>query len=505
MRLPSCLAPALTILALAIAGCGGGDGGGSGGPLESGLSFLPKDAPFVVAIDTDVEGGQYENLSTLVNKLPLGGQIENQLKREIESSGGNVSYEDDIKPLLGNPFVVGAVDAKSFAAEGDTDEFVGAIQAEDGDKLADVLEKSGAEKSGERSGATIYEDDGDRFAIKDDTLVVAGSDELLNAALTRAQGDDHLTEDEFDASLEGLPGEALLRTYFDVQGLLAADPDTRDALEVEWVKALRTFGLTASASDDTIDVDFDLKTEGDLSDEDLPLAPGSQAPAIVDEAGQVNVGLRDLGQLIRFAENAGQAVDPSGFGQYQQAKEQLDRQLEISIDDDLIAQLSRDVAVNVAVDGSFGVRAELEDPAAFERTLAKVAPVLPKAAEGAGFGTVGLAKPKAGEDFYALAQPDGDSVVFGVVDGVFVLANDPSRAGRLATEDPAKVPGLDGALVLKADAGELVNQVLAAVGDDLDGINGIGARLFTQSLGDLTGSLESSTSGLRGSFELEVK
>ncbi len=163
------------------------------------------------------------------------------------------------------------------------------------------------------------------------------------------------------------------------------------------------------------------------------------------------------------------------------------------------------MSVNVAVDGSFGVRAQLKDPAAFERTLAKVAPVLPNAAEGAGFGTVGLAKPKAGEDFYALAQPDGDSVVFGVVDDVFVLANDPSRAGRLATEDPAKVPGFDGAMVLKADAGELVNQVLGAVGDNLDGINEIGARLFTESLGDLTGSLESSTSGLRGSFELAVK
>ncbi len=108
MRLPSCLALPLSILAIAIAGCGGGDGGSSGSPLESGLSFLPKDAPFVVAIDTDVEGGQYENLSTLVNKLPLGGQIEKQLKQQIESSGGDVSYDDDIKPLLGNPFVVGA-------------------------------------------------------------------------------------------------------------------------------------------------------------------------------------------------------------------------------------------------------------------------------------------------------------------------------------------------------------------------------------------------------------
>ncbi len=197
MRLPSYLALTLSILAIAIAGCGGGDGGSSGSALESGLSFLPKDAPFVVAIDTDVEGGQYENLSTLVNKLPLGGQIEKQLKQQIESSGGDVSYDEDIKPLLGNPFVIGVVDARFFTADGDTDDFVGAIQAKDGDELVDVLKRSsGAKESGEQSGATIYENDGDRFAIKDDMLVVAGSDQLLDAALTRADGGDHLDEDD---------------------------------------------------------------------------------------------------------------------------------------------------------------------------------------------------------------------------------------------------------------------------------------------------------------------
>ncbi|HEY6781498.1 MAG TPA: DUF3352 domain-containing protein [Thermoleophilaceae bacterium] len=506
MRPLKTLALPLSILALALAGCGGGSSGSSGSPLESGLSYLPKDAPFVVAIDTDVDGSQFENVGKLVDKLPLGGQAVNQLKQQIESSGGgDVSYDEDIKPLLGNPFVVGAVDAKSFTADGGTDDFVGSIQAKDGDKLADVLKKSGAKESGEQSGAKLYEDNGDHFAIKDDTLVVAGSDEQLDAALTRADGDDHLDEDTFDANLDGLPGQALVRTYFDVAGLLASDPDTRDALKVKWVKALRTFGLTASATDSSVDVDFNLKTaEGDLSDEDLPIAAGSDSPGIIDENGQINVGLRDLGQLIRFAENAGQSIDPAGFGQYTQAKDQLDKQLGISIDDDLIAQLTGDVSVNVTVDGSFGVRAELKDPAAFKRTLAKIAPVLPSAAEGAGFGTVGLAKPKAGEDFYALAQPDGDSVVFGVVGDVFVLANDASRAGRLATEQPAKVPGVEGALVVKADAGELVNQLVGAFGGGL-GLKGLGARLFSESLGDLTGSIESSTSGLKGSFSLAVK
>ena len=44
----------LVLLALLIAGCGGDSNSGSG--LDSGLSYLPKDAPLAVAIDTDMDG-----------------------------------------------------------------------------------------------------------------------------------------------------------------------------------------------------------------------------------------------------------------------------------------------------------------------------------------------------------------------------------------------------------------------------------------------------------------
>jgi hypothetical protein len=53
-------AATLVLFALLIAGCGGGDDSGSA--LDSVLSYLPKDAPFAVAIDTDVDGDQYKAL-----------------------------------------------------------------------------------------------------------------------------------------------------------------------------------------------------------------------------------------------------------------------------------------------------------------------------------------------------------------------------------------------------------------------------------------------------------
>jgi hypothetical protein len=152
------------------------------------------------------------------------------------------------------------------------------------------------------------------------------------------------------------------------------------------------------------------------------------------------------------------------------------------------------------------VRAELKDPRAFDRTLAKVADVLPSFAEGAGFGTVGLSKPSRGEDFYALAQPDGDAVVFGVVDDVLVVANDPNRAGQLAGAEPSAVPGAKGSVALSANAQEIVNALLGEFGPalGLGDLGGLGGALFTRPLGDLTGFMSASSDELRGKFTLAI-
>ena len=192
------------------------------------------------------------------------------------------------------------------------------------------------------------------------------------------------------------------------------------------------------AKSDSIDVDFRLRTEGDLTDADLPIAPGDEAPDVIKREGEVGLGIRDLAHIVKFAENAGQAVDPAGFGDYAKAKKTIDKQLGVSLDDDLIGQLTGDVSASISIDGKFGVRAELKDPQAFKRTLAKVADVLPSFAEGAGFGTVRLSKPKGSAGLLQHSRnPTAIVIVFGVVDDVLVVANDASARG---TSSPARSP-----------------------------------------------------------------
>ena len=497
------------MLACAVtAGCGGGEDESSG-PLDAALAYLPAETPFAVAIDTDLDGDQYKAVDELLGKFPLGIEsVEDALADQLSGGEQDLDFREDVKPLLGNPFVIGATDAATFTDSSPDADFVAAIQVADKGALDSLIDKTEPSERGEQSGATVYEDDGTVFAVEDDVVVFAGSDRLLNQALERADGDDRLDEEAFEEGLDGLPESALARLYADVGALIASDPDTRVARRIPWVAALRTLGATVVAESDRVDLEFNLRTEGeDLSDEELPIAAGDSAPGVIEQDGEIGFGIRDLAQIVEFSEAAGQAVNPSGYGDYLRGKKTLDRQLGISIDEDLIGQLDGDLSASVAVDGKFGLRSELRDPRAFEETLAKLADVLPAFAEGAGFGELAIEKPKGGNDFYTLAQADGDSVVFGVIGGVFVLANDAERAGELATKEPTPVPDAQGALTMSADAEALANATLEQFGPQLGlgGLEGFGALLFTGPLEQLTGWVLSSTDGLRGRASLSVR
>jgi hypothetical protein len=365
------------------------------------------------------------------------------------------------------------------------------------------VEKGDTEELGEKSGATLYEDDeGDAFAIKDDVLVVAGSREQLEDALERREGDDRLTEDAFEEGLEGLPEDALVKLYGNIGALLESDPETEEARKVEWVSAVRTLGMAATVEEDEIAIEFDLATDSeDLSDEDLPLPAGGEAPGLVRREGEIAVGLRNASQIFQFGQAAAQAVDPGGFGEFETAKQQIQERLDVSVDDDLFGQLSGDLSTSFdVIKGDFGARAELEDPAAFERTLDKLADVLPSIVEGIVDAPVTLTKPPGGRGLYELARPGGESVFLGVLNEVLVVSNQRSRAEQLAAADPEVLSGAEGAFVFNVNAEAFVDRILS----QLEGLGGLGGALFTGPLGDLTGSMESSTDGLRGSVRLGI-
>jgi Protein of unknown function (DUF3352) len=481
------------IAALAVAGCGGDDSGSGG--LGAALSYVPADTPFAVSIDTDLEGDQYKSLDAILNRFPGAEAIKGLIKAQLSMGQEGVDFDKDIKPLLGNPAVISATDVTSFLSDTDESGFVAALEVEDTDALDSLVEKTGAEEQGEVAGATVYQDSGTWFAVNDGVVVLAGSQELLEAALKRADGGDSLSEDDFDKGLEGLPDDALARVYVDVQGLLGQSEGAKAARQIEWVDALRTLGLTISANKSSIDVEFNLSTEGDLSEEDLPVAAGDEAAKVIQRPGEIGVGLRDPGQLVTFFESALQAVDPNSFGDYEQGKRALSAKLDLDVDKDLIGQLTGNLSVSATIGGEFGIRAEVKDPDAFAKTVDKVADVLPQ------FG-LGENVTRAG-DLYTLHGSDGPTFVFGVVNGALVVATDAARARQVATSEPEAVQDASGSLVVRADAEGIARQVLTQIAPQFnipDPLVPVLARPFNE----LRGSVATTTDGMTGKFSLTL-
>ncbi|MEA2437416.1 MAG: hypothetical protein QOF65_1972 [Thermoleophilaceae bacterium] len=469
--------PLLAALALlaSLAGCGSKS---SGSGLDTALDYVPKGAPFVIAIDTNPDGGQWQQVNHLIAKFPFGGQVKGQFKNAFNARSG-IDYDKDIKPLLGNDLVVAITGSSS---SGGKTPYV----------LAWKVKDEAAAKRLIQSRPTNL------AVVKDGVLVAAESKPALDTALNRAGGSDHMTEQDFTDALGGLPSDSLMRATGNFQALLTG-PQAAAARKVKWLNALRTFGVALRAEPDGIEYAFKLKTDsGSLSPNELPLAAGALSPPVVKRAGEIGFGIRNPAQIVTFAQQVAQITNPTGYGKYVRDKAKLSRQLGVDIDRDLIGQLTGNASISVGLSGAVALRADVRDPAAASKTLKKVAPRLVKIAKSRG-KTAALSAPKNGQGFYALAEPNGKKIAFGVVGKSFILATDAARAAQFAGESPSAVPGAKGSLVISSDARSLANAIAAQRGQ------GVAAQIVTGALGDLVGSVESETGAITGNLKLQIK
>ena len=494
---PSHAVAALVIAAtLALAGCGGDDSSSSS-PLDEALGYLSEDAGFALIASTDTD--DYQDFRDVAERFPFAGRAEEALKQSLER--GEVDFDEDIRPLLGNEVVIGTDDNASFVDSETETPFVLAAETEDAEALQELAE-SGGEMTGESEGYDLYEgqDDDTFLAIKDEVLVLSNDQGTLDNALKQRGEDDRLTEDDVEPAFEDLPDDAPVKVYANVGALLAASPEAEEALKVEWVDQIDTLGLSLDAGEDAIALDWSLRTDPEgLSDDDLPIASGSESPQLLERdegTPEVALGLRDPSQVIDFALATAKVVDPAGYAEFQSGKEAIGRRLGIDVDKDVLAQLTGDVAAVVSIDGDFGVRAELEDPGAFEGTLAKIMEELPRFADGTT-----VTEPKQGNRFYGVATAEGDSFAVGVAEDALVVANTAQLASEVATRGLVDSEGPEGAFVATADAEQLAN---AAIARFAGGLEGIGGSLFTGPLGELLQSATASTEGLSGRLELTI-
>ena len=479
------LVAVLAAVAVAATGCGSSSGKGSG----DALSFLPKDSPVVVSIQTDPEGDQYKQLNALFGKFPFGGQIKERLKQGISQQG--YDYDKDIKPVLGNDFVV-AIPSVAALQQSNTPA-VGALKVGDEGKAKELIKKD-SKKAGTAGGEDVYQSGNSFITLNDGVLVVADSSADLQAAVKRHDDDQGLTEDDLKSRMAGLSNDGIVKVGVNLQQLIAQDPKTARARQVKFVAGLRDLGVVLSAQNDGVQGNFKVTTEG-LSEQDLPFATGSQAASVVRRATDVGFGMRNLAQTFHFGEATAQATDPAGYARYKKRKAKLGKVLGIDIDKDVIDQFEGDASLSVGLDGGFAVRSTLKDPAAFQATLKKVGPRLAKGVKGEH---VGVVVPKKPGGFYAVATASGKKYVFGVIGGKFVLATDAARAGQFAAQSATPVQGASGSVVVAMDSRSVVNQAARQRGQGA-------VSVFTGALGDFVGSIDTETDGMTGQFKQAVK
>ena len=171
----------------------------------------------------------------------------------------------------------------------------------------------------------------------------------------------------------------------------------------------------------------------------------------------------------------------------------------MDLDEDVFGQLTEEMSVSLAVDGSFGARAEVKSPDAFAGTVKRLADVLPEL--GAGLGVTAV---RRNGDLYEAQLADGGRFFFGMENDVFVAASDPARARKLALDDPTSVEGAEGSLVMAADAEQVALQLIEQLGPQLGAAGLLGGGLFARPLEQLSGSVSSSTDGMHGRFSLTL-
>jgi hypothetical protein len=504
-----------------VAGCGGE--GGQPQELDGTLGYFPEDAGIVVVVNTDLDSDQLDRLDRKIVRPESGGDSIEDLLRDLADEI-RLSWEDDVKPLLGNPLVVGTQSSVELAG------ISAAIRVRDEGKLHDLADKiPGATLEDEVNGAELYEAEaGIAFAIEDDFLILAQDQDTLVRALEQKDSDDGLSEAELDEDLPVASTDTLLRararleSIEDFFGLSDRVPEVERLFTIPWFDALRTVGATASFPDDEhLVVDVALNTDGrDLDEDDLPFATGDEAPEVVPREDEIVSANVDQSRTTVFLLRAAQAAFPNS--RFVQAVDELEEELGVDFEEEILRQFDGPSASALEFDGeTFAARSDVRDPDRLSEQLRVLAPRLPELVQGLeGLRSQGLAfllllapdaiastqplqgvqveLPAGPDDLYHVSGLTGDGpsdVYFGLIGDVFVIGSEEERARAIADEPAEPVDEATGAAVLRFD--------MRRGGRDLLERFGVGFSPEVP-VGEVVGSLEASTERLHATLRVEL-
>ncbi len=475
------------VLACVLAACGAASTSSApSNPLAAELSYIPPGSPVIATIVTDPNSPPVKNASALLTKFQVSSLLTSSLTQELQKQG--LSYDADIKPMLGNPAVLGTIET---AGAGSKLKGVGVWVTKDASKLNALLSKSssGDKKIGSHDGATLYRSrDGSTIAAVDGpTLVAADTQALVTAALDRHKNGGGMTLAQYNQQISGLPSGSLVHISGNVQPLLATQ-QTAQARQIPWVAAIKSYAVAMNPTSNGISLDWRVDTTGrQLTAAQLPLAAGSTAPALA--SGQPgSFGIRDPAQIATFVESAIQAVNPNSYAQFQAAVGALRRGFGIDVTGAL-GQLTGDLIT--AGQGQVSlIRAGVSNPAVVSQTLANLQKHIQSLAPDTRMKSLG-------GGFYVVSRQSLNFVV-GLVGDQLVGGNASVPKLRAFATTPTAPSSGHGAIAFS----ESLPQVLKLTGAL---VHSTQAQLILSQLKDFSGWIGNTPKALTGNALVTIK
>ncbi|MBV9606080.1 MAG: DUF3352 domain-containing protein [Solirubrobacterales bacterium] len=474
------------VVACVLAACGSASSSAPSSPLAAALSYIPPGSPVVATVATDPNSAPVKSLSALLAKFQVANLVATALKQELQKQG--LTYDADVKPLLGNPVVIGGI---SVAGAGSQVKGVGVWITKDAAKLGALVNRpsNGDKKIGSHDGATLYRsrDGSNVFAVDGPTLVIGDTQAVVDGALDRHANGGGMSLAQYDQEISGLPSQTLVQVFGNVASLLAT-PKAAQARQIPWVAAIKGYAVSFSPTSSGISLDWKVDTTGrQLTPAELPLAAGSAAPALVAN-GPGSLGIRDPAQIATFVESALQAVDPTKYAQFQAALVALRNGFGIDATGAL-SRLTGDLITTGQGPVSL-IRAGISDPASVSQTLANLQKHIHTLSPRTNMRPIG-------GGFYLVT---GRSLTFavGVVGAQLVAGNvSPARLRAFATEPTTPSSG-QGAIAFS----ESLPQVLKLTGGLLHSAE---AQVILSQLGDFSGWIANTPSALTGNALVTIK
>jgi len=376
------IAPAAPATTMLIAACGGGSSGGDGEADPAAIA--PKAASVYVVGTIRPEGDQKAAVESLAEKFGVpdpGGRISAALDKSFnDDPGEKVSFKDDIEPWLGDRMAIVVT-----GTQGGAPQAAGIIPSTDTGKTEDALSKDDGDTVKKTYRDVDYRlDKGDRTAagVVGDYFVV-GSETAFKAIVDTEDAGEGLDDTAQFKQVADANDDKLGFGYVDLKSLLASlnasgqvDPAAAAALrqalgggELQPV----SFGLSATQSSVTLDAEAQANKA----------LPAQNTPdSVKDLPGDswVAIGIPDLGKSL--TRSIGQFGSGLGGQAIETAKGQFKTQTGLDLDRDVLAALG-DVAIFVRgtspLDVGGGLVIDTPDPAAANRLVAKLAPLLTRA------------------------------------------------------------------------------------------------------------------------------